>query len=60
MDIITILSKMSIHEFAGWSGGIFLSICGLPQAWKCYRMGNSDGLIMVVYIILVVWRNPIF
>jgi uncharacterized protein with PQ loop repeat len=28
----------------GWLGSIMLGICSLPQAIKCYRDGNSDGL----------------
>lgn len=28
----------------GWIGGLALSFCGIPQAWQCYRQGNSNGL----------------
>lgn len=28
----------------GWIGSILLSICGIPQAWKCYKQGHGNGL----------------
>lgn len=28
----------------GWLGTVLFSICGIPQAIKCYKDGNSDGL----------------
>lgn len=28
----------------GTWGAILLTLSGLPQAWQCYRTGNSDGL----------------
>ena len=31
-------------EFFGWVGGFLLSVCGVPQAWKSYKDGNSKGI----------------
>lgn len=31
-------------ETIGWIGAILFALCGLPQAWECYRTGNSRGL----------------
>ena len=28
----------------GWLSTLFLSLCGLPQAWKAYKEGHADGL----------------
>lgn len=31
-------------EAIGWLGSILFAICGLPQAWQCWRDGHSRGL----------------
>lgn len=31
-------------EIIGWIGAILFAICGLPQAWACYKQGHSRGL----------------
>ncbi len=31
-------------EFIGWLGGILLAICGVPQAYKSWKEGHSDGI----------------
>ena len=31
-------------ETIGWLGGFFFAICGIPQAWGCYKAKNADGL----------------
>ena len=28
----------------GWIGSILLAFCGIPQAYKCYKKGNTDGI----------------
>ena len=33
-----------IAESAGWIGSGLLLICSLPQAWKSWREGHSEGL----------------
>jgi len=33
-----------VIEISGWLGGFLLSICGIPQAYKSYKEGHSDGL----------------
>lgn len=33
-------------EIIGWLGGILLTFCGLPQAWKSYKDGHSYGINM--------------
>lgn len=30
--------------YIGWLGSVLFAICGIPQAWQCYRQGHSDGL----------------
>ena len=52
-------------EFIGWSAAILFSICGIPQAVKCYREGRADGMshlfvwawflgevLMITYVLL--------
>lgn len=36
----------------GWIGSILLSICGAPQALKCYNQGHAEG---VSFIFLLMW-----
>lgn len=31
-------------ELIGWSGGLLLGICGLPQAIQCIREGHAYGV----------------
>ena len=31
-------------EVIGWIGAILFALCGIPQAWKAYKDGHSDGL----------------
>jgi uncharacterized protein with PQ loop repeat len=31
-------------EIIGWIGSILFAACGIPQAWQCYKNGNSRGL----------------
>ena len=31
-------------ESIGWIGNVLLALCGIPQAWKCYRNGHAKGL----------------
>jgi len=31
-------------ELIGWLGSIAFSICGLPQAYKSYKEGHSEGI----------------
>lgn len=38
----------------GWVGSILFSLCGLPQAIKSYKDGNSDGLDNAF---LVMWTS---
>ncbi len=33
-----------IMEIIGWIGAVLLAFCGLPQAWKSIKDGNSDGI----------------
>jgi len=45
-------------EIIGWIGGILLSLCGVPQAWKSYKDGHSEGLSL--YFILMWFFGEIF
>lgn len=31
-------------EAVGWIGSAMFSVCGLPQAVKCWRQGDADSL----------------
>jgi uncharacterized protein with PQ loop repeat len=31
-------------EHIGWLGGIFLAICGAPQAYKSFKEKHSNGI----------------
>ncbi len=28
----------------GWIGSILFAVCGLPQAYKCYKEKHADGI----------------
>ena len=28
----------------GWLGTLFFALCGVPQAYKCFRQGNAYGI----------------
>ena len=30
--------------FVGWLGSICLGVCGLPQAYKCYKTKSAEGI----------------
>ncbi len=31
-------------DFVGWVGSIAFALCGLPQAWECYKHGSAKGI----------------
>ena len=31
-------------ELIGWLGSILFALCGLPQAFSCYKEGSAKGL----------------
>ena len=31
-------------DFIGWIGSITFAICGLPQAWKCFKNKSARGI----------------
>lgn len=33
-----------MFELVGWLGAALFSLCAVPQAIKCWRDGNADGL----------------
>lgn len=35
---------MSALELAGWIGSGLFALCGVPQAWQCWKQKHSDGL----------------
>jgi len=35
----------------GWIGAISFSICGIPQAWMCFKNKHADGMSMY-YLLL--------
>ena len=38
-------------DFIGWIGSIAFAICGIPQAWECYKNRSARG-INPLFIIL--------
>ena len=39
-------------EVVGWVAGLLFAFCGLPQAIKSYKDGNSDG---ISYLFIYMW-----
>jgi uncharacterized protein with PQ loop repeat len=33
-----------ISDVIGWSGSIAFAVCGLPQAWDCFRNKTAKGI----------------
>jgi len=31
-------------DFIGWTGSIAFAICGIPQAWECYKNKSARGI----------------
>jgi uncharacterized protein with PQ loop repeat len=31
-------------ETIGWIGSILFAVCGIPQAYHCWKVGNARGL----------------
>jgi len=31
-------------DFLGWIGSVAFAMCGLPQAWECYKNGSAKGI----------------
>jgi len=31
-------------DFIGWIGSIAFAICGIPQAWECYKNRSATGI----------------
>lgn len=31
-------------EVFGWVSSIFLALCGVPQAWKCFKEKHARGI----------------
>ncbi len=31
-------------DFIGWIGSIAFAICGLPQAWECFKNKSAKGI----------------
>lgn len=59
-------------DFIGWIGGIFLSVCALPQAIKVFKEkhadGTSHGMLMLwffgevftlIYVCCEKWSPPL-
>lgn len=44
--------KVDMIEFIGWCGSILFAICGIPQAYKSYVEGHSDG---ISWAFLILW-----
>jgi len=41
-----------MYELIGLTGGALLALCGLPQAFKSYQDGHSDG---ISYLFIFSW-----
>jgi uncharacterized protein with PQ loop repeat len=33
-----------ISDIIGWTGSIAFAICGLPQAWDCFKKKTAQGI----------------
>lgn len=31
-------------EVLGWIGSVMFAVCGVPQAWQCYKTKSAQGL----------------
>ncbi len=31
-------------DLVGWIGSIAFAICGIPQAWECYKNNSAKGI----------------
>ncbi len=31
-------------DFIGWLGSVAFAICGLPQAWECFKKRSAKGI----------------
>jgi uncharacterized protein with PQ loop repeat len=36
----------------GWFGAILFAVCGIPQAWQCWKQGNANGM---AWVFLLCW-----
>jgi len=34
----------STADIIGWIGSVAFAVCGLPQAWECYRNRSAKGI----------------
>lgn len=41
----------------GWIGNLMLAFCGMPQAYRSFKMKNSDGL---EWSFLLLWTFGLF
>lgn len=60
-----------IFEFNGWLGAIFLSICGIPMAWRSFKDKHSNGVdgiflflwtlgeVLTLTYVLYTWDLPL-
>lgn len=59
-------------ELFGFMSTAFLAVCGIPQAYKCFKIGNAKGLsvlflytwlvgevFLIPYAIYLDWAFPI-
>lgn len=37
-------------DLLGYVGGFLFAFCGLPQAWKSYKDGHSDGVSLMMIL----------
>jgi uncharacterized protein with PQ loop repeat len=35
---------LNIADVIGWTGSVAFALCGLPQAWECYRSNTARGI----------------
>ncbi len=35
---------MMISDFIGWIGSAAFAVCGLPQAWNCFKSKTAKGI----------------
>lgn len=44
--------ESQLISWIGWLGGILFAICGIPQAYTCWKDKNSYGLS---WLFLITW-----
>ncbi len=36
--------ELNTADIIGWIGSVAFALCGVPQAWECYKNGTARGI----------------